>query len=176
MAQPYSVLMAVYKKDDPSFLATAIESMLKQTILCEQFILVEDGPLPDILEDVIVKYEKNSPELFTVVRLSENKGLANALNNGIAVSRNERVARMDSDDISLPERFAKQLAFLEEHKDVAIIGAWHQEFPKTKTCKAPREVKLLDLFKNNLISHPTIMLRQDEFKNLQEISSYFDKK
>ncbi|WP_158212850.1 glycosyltransferase [Fibrobacter sp. UWB5] len=160
--------MAVYKKDDPSFLSTAVESMLKQTILCEQFIIVEDGPLPESLQVIIDKYEKNSPELFTVVRLSENKGLANALNNGIAVSRNELIARMDSDDISFPKRCEKQLLMFQQDSDLALVGTATLDFfdspenakPSVRPTPAKAEEIKRILKRNDPFAHPTVMYKK----------------
>ena len=83
MNQKYSVLMSTYKKDNPEYLKQAIESMLHQTVPPEQYVIVEDGPLPAELEDVISSYEAKYNSLFTVVRKKENKGLASALNTGI---------------------------------------------------------------------------------------------
>ena len=100
----YSVLMSVYKKDDPSFLKSSIDSMLKQTIKCEQFVIVEDGPLPEPLQKTIDNYKTKYKKLFTIVPLKENVGLGRALDEGLKHCRNELVARMDADDISKPER------------------------------------------------------------------------
>ena len=89
----YSVLMSVYRNDDPNFLTVAIESMLNQTIPPEQFVIVEDGIVGDEIEEVVSKYEKNS-SLFSIVRLEKNGGLGNALNHGLKVCRNDLVARL----------------------------------------------------------------------------------
>ena len=109
----YSVLMSVYFKDDADNLRLAIDSMLNQTVKPEQYVVVEDGKLTSELNTVIDEYENQYPELFTIVKIAQNKGLANALNEGIKVCRNELVARMDADDISLPERCEKELECFE---------------------------------------------------------------
>jgi len=168
MSQPYSVLMSVYKKDEPSFLVTAIESMLKQTVLCEQFIIVEDGPLPEKLQEVIDGYASKQPELFSVVKLSENKGLANALNNGIAVSRNELIARMDSDDISFPQRCEKQLLMFQQNPELALVGTATLDFfdspenakPSVRPTPANADDIKRILKRNDPFAHPTVMYKK----------------
>lgn len=152
-----SVVMPVYNTKE-EYLREAIESILNQTYDNFEFIIINDGSTNNA-EEVILSYKDKRIRYFK----QKNKGVATTLNYGFNLAKCEYIARMDSDDISLPERFAKQAAFLEDNKDVAIVGAWHKEFPKTNIRKAPKEVKLLDLFRSNFISHPTIMLRKDAF-------------
>ena len=123
----YSVLMSVYKKENPEYLKTAIDSMLNQSVATNDFVLVCDGPLTDSLDEVISNFEKTNPGLFNVVRLSENKGLALALNEGITHCKNEIVARMDSDDFSKPDRIEKQLKAMDE-TGADIVGSNVFEF------------------------------------------------
>ena len=127
----YSVLMSVYAKDKSDYLITAIESMLKQTIKPEQFVIVQDGTVGDEIQNILKHYETKYPSLFTIVRLKENGGLANALNHGLQECRNELVARMDADDISLPERCEKELKKFEENPELVICGCNIDEFYKT---------------------------------------------
>ena len=88
--------MSVYKNDKVDFLCSAIDSMLKQTVKPEQFVIVIDGPISNSLENVIIDYSISMPQIFTILRLKENGGLGNALNQGLKLCRNELVARMDS--------------------------------------------------------------------------------
>lgn len=166
--QLYSVLMSVYKKDNPDFLISAIESMLKQTVPCEQFIIVEDGPLPDNLEKIIDEYANKHPEIFTIIRLTENKGLANALNQGIKASRNELIARMDSDDISFPDRCEKQLKRFENDPELTLLGSQTLDFydsiedakPSVRPTPADfDEIKRI-LKRNQPFAHPTVMYKK----------------
>ena len=123
----YSVLMSVYKKENPEYLKTAIDSMLNQSVATNDFVLVCDGPLTDSLDEVISNFEKTNPGLFNVVRLPENRGLALALNEGIKHCKNEIVARMDSDDFSKPDRIEKQLKAMDE-TGADIVGSNIFEF------------------------------------------------
>ena len=123
----YSVLMSVYKKENPEYLKTAIDSMLNQSVATNDFVLVCDGPLTDSLDEVISNFERTNPGLFNIVRLPENKGLALALNEGIKHCKNEIVARMDSDDFSKLDRIEKQLKAMDE-TGADIVGTNIFEF------------------------------------------------
>lgn len=107
--QKYSVLMSVYANDQPEYLMQAADSMLNQIIFPEQFVVVIDGPVSDEINHLVNRYEHEYKKMFTVVALQSNSGLGNALNEGLKHCRNELVARMDADDISLPERCEKEL-------------------------------------------------------------------
>src|SRR5690625_6622735 len=100
----YSVLMSVYIKENPAFLYESIKSMLVQTLKPDEIVIVKDGPLTKELEDIINSFENQSSELFSVINLPTNVGLGLALNEGVKACRNELIARMDTDDISLRNR------------------------------------------------------------------------
>ncbi|HLT99048.1 MAG TPA: sugar transferase [Burkholderiaceae bacterium] len=121
-----SVLMSVYKAENPAYLRIALESLKQQTRRADEVVLVEDGPLSDALHEVIEAF-RDDLNIQSVV-LPRNVGLAKALNAGLAHCRHELVARMDSDDISLPQRFEKQMAFMEAHPDIAASSASLEEF------------------------------------------------
>jgi glycosyltransferase involved in cell wall biosynthesis len=173
--EKYSVLMSVYEKDDPSFFTVAIESMLNQTVPPEQFVIVEDGIVGVEIENVISKYEKNS-SLFSIVRLEKNGGLGNALNHGLKVCRNDLVARMDADDISLPERCEKQLKAFAKNPNLKILGTQMNEFvgaPSNvvSTRLVPISFEEIKKFarRKSPFNHPTVMYRK---KAIEEIGGY----
>ena len=118
----YSVLMSVYEKEQALFLRESIESMLSQTIMPKDFVLVCDGPLTQELDGMIEGYEKEYPQLFQIVRLPENVGLGRALNEGMKRCRCEVIARMDSDDVSLADRMERQLSALWEQQADIVSG------------------------------------------------------
>lgn len=120
----YSVLMAVYAKEDPAHFQTAIDSMLQQTVPPAQLVLVCDGPLTTELDSVI----QSRADRLDVVRLPQNRGLGEALRTGLLHCRCALVARMDSDDISLPDRCEKQLAAFAADSDLAIVSGVIEEF------------------------------------------------
>jgi len=101
----FSVLITVYAKDDPSYFKTALHSIWdNQSLRPDQLVIVKDGPLPDNLNRLVRAWKKEA----TILNLSVNQGLAKALNFGLSLCRHELVARMDADDVSMPERFSCQ--------------------------------------------------------------------
>ncbi len=115
--EKYSVLMSLYKKEHPEYLRLALDSMLNQTVKPDEIVLVEDGPLTPELYAILDEY----PMLHRV-KNEKNLGLGLALNEGLKVCRNELVARMDTDDISKPDRCEKQLRRFEEKPELAIVA------------------------------------------------------
>ncbi len=122
--EKYSVLMSLYKKEHPEYLRQAIESMLNQTVKPDEIVLVEDGPLTDELYAVVDEYKDS---LHIVVN-ERNLGLGLALNEGLKACKNELVARMDTDDISKPDRCEKQIRRFEEKPELTIVGSHIDEF------------------------------------------------
>jgi len=120
--------MSVYEKESPEFFRISIESMLSQTIMPEEFVIVEDGPLTDGLRAVIDDYRNQYPEMFTIVPSKKNNSLGAALTLGLRHTRNELVARMDTDDLSLPDRCEAELHLFMEHPELDIVGAYDRDF------------------------------------------------
>lgn len=124
----FSVAISVYKNDSPDFFDRALASITKeQTIRPGQVVLVVDGPIPGELNRIITKYENEYP-IFDVIRLKKNGGLGNALRIAVENAKYELIARMDSDDISVPERFETQLQYFRLHPEVDIVGGDIAEF------------------------------------------------
>lgn len=119
----YSVLMSLYKKEKPEYLRLALDSMLNQTVVPDEIVLVEDGPLTDELYSVLDDYP-----MLKRIKNETNLGLGLALNVGLKECRNELVARMDTDDCSKPERCQKQLERFLEKPYLAIVGSHIDEF------------------------------------------------
>lgn len=118
----YSVLMSVYKQVQENELILSLESMLNQTIPPDQVVIVVDGPISVSLRTLLDKYKNEYNNIITIENLIENQGLACALNAGLAVCRNELVARMDSDDYSLPNRCEIQLNEMIRCNDLVLLG------------------------------------------------------
>lgn len=125
---PYTVLMSVYIKEKAEYLKLSIQSMLDQTVPPDEFILVKDGPLTTELDAVVDYYNQKYPGLFTIISNETNLGLGPALAKGIVTSRNELIARMDSDDISEKTRCEKQLLAFEKDTDLEMVGSFEAEF------------------------------------------------
>lgn len=120
--------MSVYIKEKAEYLKLSIQSMLDQTVPPDEFILVKDGPLTTELDAVVDYYNQKYPGLFTIISNETNLGLGPALAKGIVTSRNELIARMDSDDISEKTRCEKQLLAFEKDTDLEMVGSFEAEF------------------------------------------------
>ncbi len=161
---PFSVLMSIYRAEQPAYLRTALESLLLQTLPADEVVLVEDGPLPAELHAVIEAF-RDVLNIRSVI-LEQNMGLAAALNAGLAHCRHELVARMDSDDISLPERFEKQIGFMATHPDITASSAALEEFDEDGNVFATRVLPLthdeLERFahRRSPISHAVAVFRK----------------
>ena len=126
---PFSVITSVYKNDKPDFVRIALDSMLvNQSIRPSEIILVQDGPVPEMLLSLLTGYEQQYSDVMHVIRLEKNGGLGNALKLGVENARYSIIARMDSDDICIPDRFEKQLSYLMTHPECDIVGGQMTEF------------------------------------------------
>jgi glycosyltransferase involved in cell wall biosynthesis len=124
----YSVLMSLYNKEKPNFLRHSIDSMINQTVMPDEIVIVKDGTLTNELERVIQEFIDKYPKLFNIIKSEKNIGLGLALNLGLNNCRNELVARMDTDDISLPDRCIKQISVFERNDELSLVGTMVDEF------------------------------------------------
>ena len=125
----YSVLMSVYKNDNPDFLKTALESIYeKQTRKPDEIVVVFDGKLTTELYAVLDKFKENKENIVFYYPQDTNRGLGEALRIGSEKCTGDYIFRMDSDDISVPERFEKQIAYIECNPDIDVLGTDIAEF------------------------------------------------
>ncbi|MDH2997975.1 amylovoran biosynthesis protein AmsE [Pasteurellaceae bacterium LFhippo2] len=122
----FSVLMSLYIKEKPEYLQQCFESLVAQTRQADEIVVVFDGSVTAELEQVVQKFSEILP--LVLVKLPQNRGLGKALNEGLLHCSNEWVMRMDTDDICVPERFEKQVAFIEKNPDTIIFGGQIAEF------------------------------------------------
>lgn len=127
MRQNFSVCMSVYRNDNPSDFEQAVLSIYSQTCPPDEIILVIDGPIPDALHDTIETL-KGKTGIMKVVPLKQNMGHAIARQTGLEAAKNNLCAVMDADDLSVPERFEKQLRAFGEHPEVSVVGGLINEF------------------------------------------------
>jgi glycosyltransferase involved in cell wall biosynthesis len=120
-------LMSTYIKDNQEFLIQAIESILSQTRLPDEFLIVKDGRLDEKKEDILSKYEKEH-DFIHVIGYEENKGLGYALAYGVSHATGEVIARMDSDDISDENRLRIEEEYLLAHPEIRLLGSNTNEF------------------------------------------------
>ncbi len=128
MYDAFSVAISVYKNDKADYFDRALESITDlQTVKPSEIVLVVDGPIDEQLNNIIKKYESKYPG-FKSIRLAQNAGLGNALKTAVENCSYELIARMDSDDISMPTRFEEQLNAFNSNPDLDIVGGDISEF------------------------------------------------
>ncbi len=123
----YTVVMSTYAGEKPEFLRESLNSMLTQTHPCKELILVCDGELTDELDSVIAGLHACHPELH-VIRSKQPQGVGACANAAIRRAKTDYIVKMDSDDISLPERCERQLRFMAEHPETDMLGSFIEEF------------------------------------------------
>ena len=178
--EKYSVLMSVYYKENPIWLKESIESMLNQTVKCDEFVIVKDGKLTNELNNIINGYVKKYRDLFKVIELKENKGLGIALKIGLENCKNEFVARMDADDYSVPERCEKELEMFEKNSDLHIIGSNIAEFTENienviSYRRLPVNDKEIKQFSKtrNPFGHPSVMFKKSKVMEAGNYRNYY---
>lgn len=125
----YSVLMSVYKNDDPNFLDIALKSIYEDQIRKpDEIVVVFDGPLTDGLYRVLNDFAKDKEAVVKYYPQEVNRGLGEALRIGSEYCTGDYIFRMDSDDISHPQRFEKQAAYVEEHPEIDVLSTDISEF------------------------------------------------
>jgi glycosyltransferase involved in cell wall biosynthesis len=168
MANDFTVLMSVYAKEKPEYLKKSLESVLfDQTIPPKEMILVKDGKLTEGLDRVINEINVIHP--MRIIELAENHGLGYALRIGMEQVRTSLVARMDSDDIAVHDRFESQLMTFEDHPQVDVLGGMISEFEGDPDKiygyrvlpESDKEIKLL-LKKRSPLNHMTVMARVEK--------------
>lgn len=186
-----SVLISVYKAETPTCLDLALGSVMEdQTHKPDKVVIVEDGALTDELYDVVDKWEKAFNGKTVIIKNEVNLGLTKSLNIGLRHCDTDLIARMDSDDISCPDRFEKQIAFFEEHPEIDILGGAILEIDEDGTPLNERYYPLdsegvcCSIHKANPIVHPTVMIRRkifdnglrydERYKTNQDLALWFD--
>jgi glycosyltransferase involved in cell wall biosynthesis len=155
-----TVLMPVYK--GATYLNEAIESILNQSYTNFEFLIINDGS-PDNSEEIILSYTDNR---IRYIKNEQNMGLIATLNKGIKLAKGEYIARMDQDDISLPDRFHKQIEFMEQHPEVGICGSYVEEFgidPAIVKFPETHDEIVASLLFYSPISHPASIWRTNIF-------------
>lgn len=179
--EKFSVCISVYKKDRPEYVRTAFDSMLvHQSVKPDEIILVQDGPVPIGLLSLLKEYEEHYPRVMHVIRLEKNGGLGNALKLGVENAKHDIIARMDSDDICLPDRFEKQLTYLELHPECDIVGGQMTEFINTPDrIVGRREVPLTNeeiygyMKTRCALNHVTVMFRKESILKVGNYQDWF---
>ena len=172
---PFSVLMSLYYKENPCFLDKSLCSIFNQTMQADEVVLVEDGPLTPELISIVDKYKSAYNEL-KLVKIVENGGLGKALNEGLRYCSNDLIVRADTDDICKPERFERQVSFMENHPEIDVCSACIDEFVDNidhivSTRSLPENHEDIYRFgkRRNPINHPVSVFRKSA---VEAVGSY----
>jgi len=168
----FSVLMSIYHKEKADYFNRAMLSIWdEQTIKPNKIVLVQDGKLTEELYEVIRKWQEKLGDCFKTIPLEKNVGLGDALNIGLENCSYEMIARMDTDDISLPQRFEKQLETFKGN-DIDVSSSWVSEFDSNENeieslRKLPEHHDEIVTFakKRNAINHPAVMYKKEAVLN-----------
>lgn len=169
--------MSVYSKENPNNFDRALKSNLsEQTLMPSELVLVCDGPLTAELDEIIEKYRNMFPDILKVYPLEENIGLGNALNFGLKKCSYDLVARSDSDDVCVPERFALQTEYMKLHPEVSASSGAIDEFDDDPA--KPKKIKIMPITHNELceyarkrnpLNHMAVIFRKSD---VIEVGSY----
>ena len=177
----FSVITSVYKNDKAEFIRVALDSMLvDQEKKPDEIVLVQDGPVPEGTTVLLSNYQERYGERLNVIKLNVNKGLGNALKLGVENAKYDIIARMDSDDICLPDRFEKQLTYLEANPECDIVGGQITEFIDTpENIVGKREVPCSneDIYRymrsRCALNHPTVMFKKESVLKAGNYQDWF---
>ena len=165
---PFSVLMSLYIKEQPSYFQTCMDSILNQTIKPDEIVIVEDGPISSEVEEVLNHYIKENVGLIRTIAYTPNRGLGYALRIGVEACANELIARMDTDDIARKDRFEKQLIAFQIDPELDIFGSQIDEFEDTPDMiVARRTVPVTDAEikeyqkRRDAFNHMTVMYKRN---------------
>lgn len=174
MNKKIAVILPVYKKDRVEYLTKSVESILYQTYKNIHLYIGVDGPVGEDLRENLQLLEKQNT--VSVVWFEENRGLACVLNDLLDICFKdgyEYIARMDADDISELTRFEKQMAYIEEHPEIDVVGGAIEEIDEEsksrgKTIIYPATpVECRDFFsKRNPHAHPAVLFKKSFFDKL----------
>lgn len=166
-----SVLLSLYAKENPIFFDLAMKSIWNdQTRKPDEVVLVEDGPITKELEDIVLKWTDIIGSSFKVVSLPKNQGLAVALNAGILSCTGDYIARMDTDDVSMPQRLEIQERTLIAYPNLAVLGGAmiefnsREEFPPRYMPLTKKEIRKA-ICKTSPFVHPSVCIRRDVLLN-----------
>lgn len=168
-----SVVMSVFNGE--RHLRESIESILNQTFSGFEFIVIDDGST-DKTPEILKEYAKKDSRVKAIAN-KENIGLTKSLNKGIKAAKGEYIARMDANDISVPERLEKQASFMESHPEIGLVGAYAQFIDEkgnylNRINQPKKLINPRQLFFDSQICHSSIMVRKDI---LEKIGGYDEK-
>ena len=158
----FSVLISIYFKEQPQHFNSCMESIWDhQTLKPSEIIMIEDGPLTAELDQIIAQWQEKIGAILKVTKLAKNVGTGKAKNIGLQQCTHEIVCIVDTDDISVPDRFEKQVKLLSENQDVTICGGQIVEF--SSNINQPSGMRKVPLSNAELIKYAQ---KQSPFNNM----------
>lgn len=168
MANPLvSVILPVYNCE--MYVRQSVESILTQSYANFELLIIDDASTDETVA-IIKSYHD---ERIQLIEKQNNSGYINSLNYGLKIAKGKYIARMDGDDVSLPDRFAKQVAFLEADIEVILCGSWFRILGSENVAKLPEchdDIKA-HFLRGNCIAHPSVMMKK---KSLDELVLVYD--
>ena len=173
----FTVLMSIYINDKKCYVENAINSIINQTLLPNQFVIIVDGPISEDLKKILNDYKKKYSFIDLFFR-DVNLGLGKTLNEGLKLCKYDYIARMDADDESKLNRFEEQIKYLEKHPEVDAIGCNIAEYDENmndivsyRVVPETNEKIRKFLKKRNPFNHPTVIFKK---KSVLKVGGYED--
>lgn len=162
-----SVILPVYNCE--MYVRQSVESILNQSYANFELLIIDDAST----DETVTIIKSYCDDRIQLVEKPNNSGYINSLNYGLKIAKGKYIARMDGDDVSLPERFAKQIAFLETNEDVILCGSWFRILGSDNIVKLPEchNAIKLHFLRGNCIAHPSVMIKK---KSLDELEFVYD--
>ena len=180
----FSVLMPVYYKDNAEYFSIALDSILNNTLVPDEILIIEDGKLSNDLENIVVQTEQRYQNLIRVIRLDKNIGIGRVRALGMQECKYDYVAFMDSDDISSKDRFEKQIEFIKQNPQIDVVGSYITEFegePENIYSRRVLPVTNDEIYKYGKfrmpVNNPTLLLKREsviEAGNYQLFNAFED--
>jgi glycosyltransferase involved in cell wall biosynthesis len=170
MSPSVTVLMSVYNGEE--YLDAAVESILRQTYEDFEFLIIDDASTDESRSCLLTWAEKD--DRIRLVLKDVNEGLGQALHDGVNMAQAPLIARMDGDDVAMPDRLEKQVAYFDEHPEADILGSWavdiDEEGREKQYRRYPKEHdEIVRLIWTNPLVHPSVMMRKDA---IESVGSY----
>ncbi len=179
MSEAFSVLLPIYHKTVPGDLRSTLLSIEEQILAPDEVVIVIDGPISAELQSELGSWSESRRLLkIKTVALNENQGLGVSLNVGLQACSCSLVARMDADDLAVPERFICQLEFMHDNPDIDVLGSWMSEFEhdseeQSSIKRVPESHDAIVKYarKRNPMNHPSVVFRK---KAVEAAGGYHD--
>ena len=142
------------------YIGEAIESILNQTFTDFELLVLNDSPDNIELENIVKEYAAKD-ERVKYMKNPRNLGVTESRNKLLEHAAGEYIACMDSDDISLPTRFEKEVRYMDEHPECGVLGAWFERFGNAHgVVRHPTRIKILNILADQHVGHPTVFMRK----------------